>query len=244
MTKPVARKKATRRTTKARSTKAAAPPSQVTPPAPPASKTVAIETAASERAAVTQAVPDLDRAAEQALASGRVGHALMDEFEAKCHAVRDWHRQTSDELGRQRDALSGFAEQLDVYRQTLDHERLEALEQQVSEREAIASLRADVLAERQTVEAQLKELREERDSLEQIRSAMAEEMSSLETARQQIATQRSLMEQMRRDLDEEWAGLKTLRQTQTRLGEELEAERQRLSRKAYSVTAQQEAHAA
>lgn len=217
MTKPAARKKATRRTTKPRATKASKP----TPPA--------------------EASPELQTAAELALAAGREGHGLMDEFEAKCRAVRQWHRETNEHLDFQSALLQDYAAELDEYRRTLEEELADAVEQQAAEQGAIKSLQADVLAERKIVETELAELKNELQSMEVIRSAMAQEMETLEKTRAELSAERSLLTQMRSDLGEEWAGLKTLRQSQTKLGEDLEAERQRLGRKTLKISHSQAA---
>ncbi|MEM9420813.1 MAG: hypothetical protein AAGA25_17440 [Planctomycetota bacterium] len=94
-----------------------------------------------------------------------------------------------------------------------------------------------------TLETREQELNEQAAQLATRQEAMARthaqlnsELEQLAQAQSQVENDRVELTEMRSELEAEWTALRNLRDAQAKLGRELDAERQRLNRRAFKIT--------
>ncbi|MEO0514361.1 MAG: hypothetical protein AAF086_03590 [Planctomycetota bacterium] len=88
-------------------------------------------------------------------------------------------------------------------------------------------------------EAQLNEqadqIAKQQLTLDKTNQQLNDELKQLAAARAQVEADRSDLVEIRRDLETEWTALRNIRDAQAKLGQELDAERQRLNRRAFKL---------
>ncbi len=82
---------------------------------------------------------------------------------------------------------------------------------------------------------QVEQLAAQQIALKKTHQQLNDEIQQLAAAREQVEADRSDLVEMRRDLETEWTALRNLRDAQATLGQELDAERQRLNRRAFKL---------
>lgn len=85
-------------------------------------------------------------------------------------------------------------------------------------------------------EEQARQLAKQQKTLDKTNAQLNNELKQLTAERTQVEAERSDLAEMRTDLDAEWTALRNLRDAQAKLGQELDAERQRLNRRAFKLT--------
>ncbi|MBB6429344.1 hypothetical protein [Algisphaera agarilytica] len=94
-----------------------------------------------------------------------------------------------------------------------------------------------------TLETREQQLNDHAEQLATRQEAMARthaqlnaELEQLAQAQSQVENDRAEVAEMRSELEAEWTALRNLRDAQAKLGRELDAERQRLNRRAFKIT--------
>jgi len=155
------------------------------------------------------------KAAEDIQAPPPVGSAvnasmLLDELQQRCDSLRQWQRQTSEDLSARK-------------ARALEHEQNLAQDQDRLERDrARFELDQDALKRARLM------LEKEQAQVEQTQQALEDERRFLERSGAELDDHKQILSEMRVQMDEEWASMGQTRLAQESLAAALDTERLRI----------------